>query len=234
MERLLRRSVEIGSQAEVSPACVDAETFAAWTDGALRGPALAAVEAHVAGCARCESMAALMIRSSPPAAAAVPWWRRSLRSPWLVPLTAGAAAVAIWSVVPGPAPSQPGTSINAPAERAAPEAKAESQPTDINRQTADGRRRMADGRQETADENSKRQPTTRRRPETGNRPQATGNRPTSNCGPKPISGSGVTPPGRTRCRHHHQLPRRRRRRLRLHRLDLRPKNRPREWEPRMR
>jgi hypothetical protein len=170
VERLLRRSVEIGSQAEVSPACVDAETFAAWTDGALRGPALTAVEAHVAGCARCQSMAALIIRSSPPAPSALPWWRWSLRSPWLVPLTAGAAAVAIWSVVPGPAPapSQPGTSVNAPVERAAPEAKAESQPTDSNRQTADGKRQTADEKRQTAADNAA--------PATGNRQPSAGNR----------------------------------------------------------
>ncbi len=177
VERLLRSRIpDPGSRANVSPACLDAETFAAWTDGALQGAALAAVETHVAGCARCQSMAALMMRTSPPAAVAAPWWRRSLRSPWLVPLTAGAAAVAIWSVVPGPAPtpSQSATSVNAPVERAAPEEKAESQPTDSNRQTADGKRQPADsrqppdGRRQTAADNAA--------PATGNRQPSASNR----------------------------------------------------------
>ena len=177
VERLLRSRIpDPGSRANVSPACLDAETFAAWTDGALQGAALAAVETHVAGCARCQSMAALMMRTSPPAAVAAPWWRRSLRSPWLVPLTAGAAAVAIWSVVPGPAPtpSQSATSVNAPVERAAPEEKVESQPTDSNRQTADGKRQPADsrqppdGRRQTAADNAA--------PATGNRQPSASNR----------------------------------------------------------
>jgi hypothetical protein len=145
VERLLRQSVEIGSQAEVSPACLDAETFAAWTDGAMQGTALAAVETHVAGCARCQSMAALMMRTSPPTPVSAPWWRRSLRSPWLVPLTAGVAAVAIWSVVPGPAPmpSQSATSVNAPVERAAPEAKVEAQPALADRKDTANEERLA-------------------------------------------------------------------------------------------
>jgi hypothetical protein len=180
VERLLRRSVEIGRQAEVSPACLDAETFAAWTDGAMQGTALAAVETHVAGCARCQSMAALMMRTSPPAPVAAPWWR-SLRSPWLVPLTAGVAAVAIWSVVPGPTrtPLPPDAPVNAPVERAAPDAKAESQPTDSNRQTADGKRQPPDSRQP---------PDGRRQTAADNTAPATGNRQPSASNRKPADG----------------------------------------------
>jgi Photosynthesis system II assembly factor YCF48/Putative zinc-finger len=134
VEHLLRRSLEIGSQAGVSADCLDAETFAAWTDGALRGAALAAVEAHVAGCARCQSVAAVMVRTVPATPVAIPWWRRSLRSAWLVPITAGAAAVAIWSVVPNrpPLPAQPTASV-APAEQTLPESKAQSEPAFADR-----------------------------------------------------------------------------------------------------
>ncbi len=110
----------------------------------------------------------------------------------------------------------------------------------LSRRTVIGRRQTANRNRQTAGNcqtaDGKRPPTTRRqRPETGNRPQATGNRQTADCRPKPIARSGVTPPSRMQCRHHHQLPQRRRRRLRLRRLDRRQKRRPqRGREPRTR
>jgi hypothetical protein len=153
VERLLRRSLEIGSRAEASPDCLDAETFAAWTDGTLRGAALATVEAHVAGCGRCQSMAAIMMHHAPASPEATPWWRKSLRSAWLVPLTAGAAAVALWSVVPNrpPLPAQPTASV-APAEQTLPESKAQSEPALADRLEARADKDSADGRRQTAEE----------------------------------------------------------------------------------
>ncbi|MGH9200027.1 MAG: YCF48-related protein [Vicinamibacterales bacterium] len=178
LERLLRRSLGAGSQADVSPECLDAETFAMWADGGLLGAALEMAESHVSGCARCQAMAAVMTRTAPVAPVAVPWWRRSLRSAWLVPVTAGAAAVALWSVVPNQSPiaPPPGTTVNAPAEQPAVPAKPESQPAFADRlagradapakdkvmanpsaqpareraEFAQGKRQSADGRQ-TAD-----------------------------------------------------------------------------------
>ena len=37
-------------------ACLDAETLGAWTDGGLESRAMAAAEAHVSSCARCQAL----------------------------------------------------------------------------------------------------------------------------------------------------------------------------------
>jgi hypothetical protein len=81
-------------------ACLDADTLAAWADDALEAGALAAAEAHAADCARCQAMLAAMARTTrlAPAQAVAPWWKPALR--WLVPLTAAAAAVLVWTIVP--------------------------------------------------------------------------------------------------------------------------------------
>src|SRR5512134_1208937 len=50
------------------------------------------------------SAMAVIARSTPPAAVAEPWWRRHFGLGWLVPLTAGAVAVALY--VAGPRPVQ--------------------------------------------------------------------------------------------------------------------------------
>jgi hypothetical protein len=100
LDGLLRR--QLSDAAEASDACLDAETLAAWMDGGLNAHAQALVEAHAAGCARCQALMAAIVKSEPaPAtAAAEPWWNRwSWR--WLVPLTAAAAATLVWMIVPG-------------------------------------------------------------------------------------------------------------------------------------
>jgi hypothetical protein len=88
------------SQGPSTDACLEADTFAAWADGALDAGALATAEAHAADCARCQAMLAAMARTAPlaPAEVVAPWWKPALR--WLVPLTAAAAAVLVWTVVP--------------------------------------------------------------------------------------------------------------------------------------
>jgi pyruvate/2-oxoglutarate dehydrogenase complex dihydrolipoamide acyltransferase (E2) component len=72
-------------------------------------------------------MLAAMVKTAPaaPTAAAAPWWLPSLR--WLVPLTAAAAAVLVWTIVPlrdGPANvrqvSQSAESISQPPSPAQP------------------------------------------------------------------------------------------------------------------
>ena len=105
VDRLLAGAMPRGSE-EATAACLDADTLAAWADNALNARELAAAEAHAADCARCQAMLAAMAKTAPaaPAAAAAPWWMPSLR--WLVPLTAAAAAVLVWTIVPlrdGPA-----------------------------------------------------------------------------------------------------------------------------------
>ena len=90
----LSRRSRVAAKAD---ACLDADTLAAWADDALDARARAAAEAHAADCARCLAMLAAMARTAPTRAAA-PWWRPALR--WVVPLTAAAAAVLVWAIVP--------------------------------------------------------------------------------------------------------------------------------------
>ncbi|MEO8680938.1 MAG: YCF48-related protein [Vicinamibacterales bacterium] len=80
--------------------CLDAETLAAWADGGLDPAAAAMAEAHVSSCDRCQAILGLMAKTEPvlvPAEA--PWFRR-FRAGWLIPLTAGVAAVGLWMIVP--------------------------------------------------------------------------------------------------------------------------------------
>jgi hypothetical protein len=78
-------------------ACLEADTVAAWFDGALSGDELAAAESHAAGCARCQAMLAEMVASEPTVKHR-PWWR-SLTVRWLAPLAAAATAVTLWVFV---------------------------------------------------------------------------------------------------------------------------------------
>lgn len=101
IERLLRQSLQTPRQAGETDSCLDAETVAAWVDGGLSGAALEMTQSHVADCARCQSLVGAMARTN--AALAQPKPERAARRwlPWLVPLTAAAAAVALWVAVPG-------------------------------------------------------------------------------------------------------------------------------------
>jgi hypothetical protein len=115
MERLLRRALP-DAMSPLSAACIDAETVAAWAEGALSRSEASRVESHLAGCARCQGMAAVLARTEPaPAAPATAWWRQ-VPMRWAAPLTAAAAAVLIWAVLPGDEP--PAEMQNARAEPA--------------------------------------------------------------------------------------------------------------------
>jgi hypothetical protein len=106
VDQLLRRSLAANSGAPVTAACLDADTLAAWVDGGLDARALELAETHAASCARCQALVAAMIRTAPEAAVRPPWWQRDWRVRWVVPLTATAAAVLLWTIVPeGPTPS---------------------------------------------------------------------------------------------------------------------------------
>jgi len=93
-------------------ACPDAETLAAWTDGALKAQAATAVEAHASSCNRCMAVLAAMERTAPAVRLRHAWTPARLFR-WLVPATAAATAIAIWVLVPNRPVTLP---VAAPAE----------------------------------------------------------------------------------------------------------------------
>jgi hypothetical protein len=100
IDRLLRRSLGGRAGTVATDRCLGAEVLAAWVDGALSAADRSAAEAHASSCARCQAMVATLVRLSPPRERAAPWWRRRWFIAGLVPLTAGAAAIAIWIASP--------------------------------------------------------------------------------------------------------------------------------------
>jgi hypothetical protein len=125
VERLLRESLKTPASGGAMDGCLDAETLAAWADGGLSGSALDAVHLHVADCARCQDLAGTLarIRSAVPPAEPVRSSRRWLA--WFVPITAAAAAVAIWFAVPGN-PGAPVGNRDVALLREAPQAQSEA------------------------------------------------------------------------------------------------------------
>lgn len=98
MDDLLRETLDGRGAAPPPTPCLDAETAAAFADDALTARERAAVETHVADCARCQSLLAALVRTMPPGAARA-WWRRPAIA-WLVPAAVAATAVIIWVRVP--------------------------------------------------------------------------------------------------------------------------------------
>ena len=93
-DRLLRRALSSEDTASGS-ACLDAETLAAWCDGALSPSERSFADAHVARCARCQSMVAVMARTAPVDAPSRTW---SVRQ-WfmmLAPAATATTALALW------------------------------------------------------------------------------------------------------------------------------------------
>ena len=127
VERLLRQSLK-APQAGVTGSCLDAETLSAWIDGGLSGAALEVAQSHVADCARCQALVGAMARTDAVVRQPEPVSRRWLA--WLVPLTAAAAAVVVWTAVPrvleSPSP-QPTNTQNPAFQAKAPEPALESQ-----------------------------------------------------------------------------------------------------------
>lgn len=107
--------------------CLDGETLAAWVDGGLSRSDAAMAEAHVSSCPRCQEIAGLIVKTTPPPAAEAPWWRA--RAAWLVPAAASVVAVGLWIIAPispAPSPSPP----PAPSERQRVEGPAGSAPVE--------------------------------------------------------------------------------------------------------
>jgi hypothetical protein len=105
IDRMIRRTLRASAPAEAGRTCIDPETLAAWVEGALSRDDVASLEAHAAGCARCQTMLAAMARTAPPPATTERSWRAWL-IPVTVPLTAAAAiAVALSAVLTQQQPS---------------------------------------------------------------------------------------------------------------------------------
>src|SRR6185503_8403919 len=88
------------ARATVSDECIDAETIAAWSDGALPAAGAARIETHLSQCPHCQALLAALVRSAPPTIAPSRsiWQRWQLR--WVVPIAAAASALALWIAIP--------------------------------------------------------------------------------------------------------------------------------------
>jgi hypothetical protein len=126
VDRLLRRAMRPGAAPAASDHCLDAETVAAWLEGALPAHAAGMAEAHASTCARCQAMLAAIVRASPPLPPSESWWRRRWFIAGLVPLTAGAAAIAIWVAMPNEATRITPASVQVDAQ---PRADSPAQPS---------------------------------------------------------------------------------------------------------
>ncbi len=124
IEAMLRQTLRGSTAAESRDRCLDADTLAAWIDGDLKAADVAAAEGHLSTCARCQAMVAALVRATPVVQQAVPWWRRGWVIGSLVPLTAGAVAIAIWIASPdttrNSAPAQDVPAVEAKAPVAPP------------------------------------------------------------------------------------------------------------------
>jgi hypothetical protein len=101
LERLLRESLPPADAGDAA-ACLDADMMAAWLDDSLTADERTTAEAHAAGCARCQSMLAVMVRTAPAADAAVQGAPIRRWTMMLAPALAAAAAVTLWFAIERP------------------------------------------------------------------------------------------------------------------------------------
>src|SRR3954470_1367275 len=98
IEHLLRER-RGGDASSVTGVCLDVEVLAAWMDDTLAAEERVAAESHVADCAGCQALLAAMAKTAPSLVERAAWWRRPAFA-WAIPVTAVAAALVIWIVVP--------------------------------------------------------------------------------------------------------------------------------------
>jgi Photosynthesis system II assembly factor YCF48 len=79
--------------------CPDVETLAAWYEDGLTPAERVSIDAHVSVCARCQALAAVLVRSDTAGAAAHREQRPSVAWRWAAPIAAGLAALVVWAVV---------------------------------------------------------------------------------------------------------------------------------------
>jgi hypothetical protein len=161
LDRLLERTSRAHADVRSPGPCLDAETLAAFSEGALTADEQSAAEAHLADCSRCLAVVAAIVKTTPPPVAVTrPSW---LSVRWIVPLATAAAAISAWILVQPPstppasapegaladavqpreAPAQPQRDASAKSRIDALENKVESPPTQ-SRKEQDLARRNAD------------------------------------------------------------------------------------------
>ena len=99
VENVLRHVLSDDASSSKQLTCPDAETIAAWHEGALGTADAAAMERHVADCARCRALMAAFIQTTPAAPVVESMWRR-WHLGWAVPLATAAAVAALWIAIP--------------------------------------------------------------------------------------------------------------------------------------
>jgi Photosynthesis system II assembly factor YCF48 len=114
IDQLLRRAMAERVDAGPSLRCLDAETLAAWKDGGLSESERESAESHASDCVHCQAALAALARASAPPERPAAWWRRPWHLGWMVPLAAGAAAIALWVAVPN-RPTPQATATRQPA-----------------------------------------------------------------------------------------------------------------------
>ncbi len=136
MDKLLAGTLKPSRMDTQGDAHLDAETLAAWADGALDASERASAEAHAAGCGRCQQLLAAMVKTLPEPEAAKSRWRMPALG-WLVPLTAAATALAVWIAVPKPSPVQVSSGETAVDALTAPPARERSLPAPAEPETTE-------------------------------------------------------------------------------------------------
>jgi hypothetical protein len=141
LERLMRDALRNQvSDASDTGRCLDAGTLAAWAEQTLSARERAAVDTHAAGCARCQAMLAAMVRTTP-APVAAPWWRVHMMA-WMVPVSAGAAALIVWTMLPARTMFEPRQAATQMAQPPAPAPAATPPPAAHSRTRSRRRPRM--------------------------------------------------------------------------------------------
>jgi hypothetical protein len=108
LDDLLRETLRARATDQAA-ACLDAERAAAFIEGTMSARAFDEAEVHLADCPRCQALLGALVRTTPPALEPA-WWRRPAMA-WLAPLTAAAAALAIWINVSDNAGVEPVQSV---------------------------------------------------------------------------------------------------------------------------
>jgi hypothetical protein len=153
--RMLRETLRDSLAPPSSSGCLDAETLAAWSDGALSRRDRAVAESHAATCERCQAMLAAMAKIAEPLPARK-WWQTSTVR-WLVPIAVvPALAVVVWMNAPAERRAATAPPLSDVSATAAPAAGAEARPAEVAAPAAKDTRTI-----ERADSKRREQPAAR-------------------------------------------------------------------------